>query len=164
MKKRTLLEWGLILPVIGVALIMVRSEIKLQQGQVYRIEVEGYDPRDLLHGHYLSIRYNLKPNGVRARDTDRDDDEYCFSRDGQYVHIHRRAGGHMDGSSCNSVTPVKNLSGAKRYLVPEVDARTLEKALRNQKASVDLIIQANGDTSMGMLYLDGIPWRETLEK
>ena len=70
----------------------------------------------------------------------------------------------LEKRSCNSVTPVKNLSGAKRYLVPEVDARTLETALRNQKASVDLVIQANGDTSMGMLYLDGIPWRDTLEK
>ena len=75
MKKRTLLEWGLLLPIIGVTLIMVRSELQVRNGQSYRIAVAGYDPRDLLHGHYLSIRYNLKPNGLKETESFQGSDE-----------------------------------------------------------------------------------------
>ena len=65
---------------------------------------------------------------------------------------------------CTSVTTMSHLRGSKRYLVPEADALKLEEALRDRNASVDLIVQANGDTSMGMLYLDDVPWRETLNE
>ena len=168
MIKRSLLEWSLLLPVIGIGLLMVRAELKVVKGEVYRVAVQGYDPRDLIHGHYLSIQLDLKSERVGSEDeSTADTSAFCFKReDGDFSVL--RAASHVIqswGDACTSVTSVKNLIGPKRYLIPEGDAFNLEIALSNRKktATVDLIIQKNGDVSMGMLYLDGLPWRDGLK-
>jgi uncharacterized membrane-anchored protein len=86
MNKRNLLEWLLIVPVVVIALLMVRAEYKAGQGQMYRVSVEGYDPRDLVHGHYLAIRYNLTPLGLTLDGmSSGNGDSVCFRREGATV-------------------------------------------------------------------------------
>ena len=65
------LKWGwnrtLFLPVVAVALLMVQAEWNASIGTVYRIQVSGYDPRDLVYGHYLQIQHELGSLGVSHR-------------------------------------------------------------------------------------------------
>ena len=163
MSKGRVLEWLLIVPVLAVALLMVQAEYKIEQGQMYTVPVNGFDPRDLVYGHYLSIQVDLEALGARAGGT-KEGDVFCFQRDGESVRVLRATQMELAQENCASITPTENLVGAKRYLVPEVDALELESRLRDQKvkASVELIIQESGEVSMGMLFLNGKPWREVL--
>ncbi len=164
MSKRSVLEWLLIVPVLAVALLMVRAEYNAGQGQMYTVPVDGFDPRDLVYGHYLSIQVDLESLGATRPDGATEGDVFCFQRDGELVRVLQGTKPDMAQESCASRTPIGNLVGAKRYLVPEVDALELENRLRDRdvNASVELIIQKNGDVSMGMLFLNGQPWREVL--
>jgi len=163
MSKGGVLEWLLIVPVLAVALLMVQAEYRTEQGQMYTVPVNGFDPRDLVYGHYLSIQVDLEALGVRAGGT-KDGGAFCFQREGESVRVLQGTEMELAQENCASITPTENLVGAKRYLVPEVDALELENRLRDQKvkASVELIIQESGEVSMGMLFLNDKPWREVL--
>ena len=50
-------QWlGLALPLLVIAAGVVRGELALATGRAFRFRIEGYDPRDLLRGHYLQFR------------------------------------------------------------------------------------------------------------
>ncbi len=163
MKHRSLLEWALILPIIGIALLVVRAEIKVRDGRMYRVALRGYDPRDLIHGHYLSVQFNLASHGFNRSSMMDGADGFCLVRDGRDWRISSGLIADFSSQKCSSVTAMSNLLGPKRYLVPEAHALKLEKALETHETTVDLIIQENGDVSMGMLYLNGLPWRDVLK-
>lgn len=55
-------KWGaliaLLFPVAGLGAAWAVSHVRAQQGEEWLIPVEGYDPRDLLRGHYIQYRYD----------------------------------------------------------------------------------------------------------
>jgi GDYXXLXY protein len=53
------LKWAaaLLIPVVGLALIWADGHHKAQLGTDWDVPVTGYDPRDLLRGHFISYRY-----------------------------------------------------------------------------------------------------------
>ena len=163
--KRSLLEWSLFLPILGIALLMLQSGMNARDGQSFRVPIEGFDPRDLIHGHYINFRYDLSST-EKVRDELPDGAILCLNREGKSVRMSAGLAGRLAHAECAARIPVSKLLGAQRYLIPEADARALEAQLRNgeTQASVDLIIQDNGDTSLGMLYFDDRPWREVLGK
>ncbi|MDB5687882.1 MAG: hypothetical protein JWR77_2471 [Rhizorhabdus sp.] len=52
--------WGaaLLLPLIALAFTWATAYRMAQQGQEWLIPIKGYDPRDLLRGHYIQYRYD----------------------------------------------------------------------------------------------------------
>jgi len=46
------------LPVIGLAGIWALSDIQSRQGTDWDVPIQGYDPRDLLRGHYVEFTYD----------------------------------------------------------------------------------------------------------
>ena len=59
MTDRKFLLWtaALVLPVSGFGASWVATHRMAQQGEEWLIPVQGYDPRDLLRGHYIQYRY-----------------------------------------------------------------------------------------------------------
>ena len=55
MKKH--LIGALLIPLLGIAWFIYDSEMNLRRGNSYEIPVTGYDPRDLLKGHYIRYRF-----------------------------------------------------------------------------------------------------------
>ena len=56
--RRFLLPLALLLPLIGLALIWLQAERESHQGSEWDVPIAGYDPRDLLRGHYVQFRYD----------------------------------------------------------------------------------------------------------
>lgn len=48
----------LLLPLMGLGAAWTISHQRAQRGTVWEVPVQGYDPRDLLRGHYLVYRYD----------------------------------------------------------------------------------------------------------
>jgi len=56
-RHRLLLAVALLLPLSALAAMWAVTHRQAQQGQDWLIPIEGYDPRDLLRGHYVQYRY-----------------------------------------------------------------------------------------------------------
>lgn len=57
---------SLALPLVALAASWAFTHHKAQQGTIWAVPVSGYDPRDLLRGHYITYRYNWP--GMPAQD------------------------------------------------------------------------------------------------
>ena len=61
------------LPFAGLAALWWQSDTLSQQGTDWEVEIEGYDPRDLLRGHYVEFQYAwpIRPKAEEEEDQDR---------------------------------------------------------------------------------------------
>ena len=57
MNRRALALAAIAFPLAGLALLWGWSDWRSRQGTEWEVPVEGYDPRDLLRGHYVVYRY-----------------------------------------------------------------------------------------------------------
>ena len=49
---------AIILPVVGLAGLWGWSDYQSRQGTEWEVPIQGYDPRDLLRGHYVEFTYD----------------------------------------------------------------------------------------------------------
>ena len=56
--RRFFLPFALLLPLIGLGLIWLQTERESHEGSEWDVPIEGYDPRDLLRGHYVQFLYD----------------------------------------------------------------------------------------------------------
>ena len=64
--RRTLLALALALPVVGLAGGIVVNQLSFRQASTWTIPVRGYDPRDLLRGHFVGFTYDWEVVGDPA--------------------------------------------------------------------------------------------------
>ncbi len=57
-RKALILSAALALPLIGLGLAWADTHRKAQMGTDWIVPIRGYDPRDLLRGHYITYRYD----------------------------------------------------------------------------------------------------------
>ncbi|WP_367898964.1 GDYXXLXY domain-containing protein [Leptospira sp. WS58.C1] len=60
MKKLTISVLAVFLPILVLASIALEREFDLRNGKVLILPITGYDPRDLLSGHYLRFQIDRK--------------------------------------------------------------------------------------------------------
>lgn len=169
-----------LIPAIGIAVLVARAELKLRSGQRFRVAIEGYDPRDLLHGHFLQYRYAFNWQGAdtcgaAAASSGAHGVDFgccvCLTRNDQ-------SGASSAGppketpsarqvqcpdapsSSCDAWLQYSEVAPPRQYFIPEDKAKALDMAFRTLPAEVDLEVRQSGEASVGELYLDGAPWRE----
>ncbi|MEZ5710722.1 MAG: GDYXXLXY domain-containing protein [Blastomonas sp.] len=75
--RRLLIPALLVLPILGLGIGWASTEAGSRQGVEWDVPIGGYDPRDLLRGHYVQFRYDWP---VQATD-----DEMRFAISGQSI-------------------------------------------------------------------------------
>jgi hypothetical protein len=163
------LQAAVMLPLLGLMGVIARAEVRLRSGANFVVAIQGYDPRDLLHGHYLQYSFDFDWQGEsscgelqggkpRALDTSCC---VCLSP-GAHVARARQV-------RCDAVAGCDWLAGPEvapplRYFVPERQAADLEEALRGRHAALSLTCGPDGQPAIGDLYIDGQPWRDLLDE
>ena len=142
------------LPVLGIAALITHAELRSRGGIEWRVPVTGYDPRDLLSGHYLLYRYAWEP------------------APGTCVCLREGPTGRIDPSatrvSCDNVAGCgawirgERVDGPQQFFISEERAPALERAFLRSRAHVGISVR-DGDVVVHELYLDGRPWREVVE-
>lgn len=135
-----------------------QSHLKVSSGITYRLSITGYDPRDLVYGHYLLFRFATLP--LERQWGSQDGELYCFN--GQEETFQVREVSSSQRRECQAWISKKKLDQAHRYLIPEAESVRLEQRFRSSRAEVDVIIQPEGSFTFGQLYLDGQPWQDLL--
>ena len=67
--RRLFLPLALLFPLFGLGLIWLLTERQSDQGTEWDVPIAGYDPRDLLRGHYVQFRYDwpmVRENDIPA--------------------------------------------------------------------------------------------------
>jgi uncharacterized membrane-anchored protein len=158
---------AVLVPVLGLIALIGRSEYAVRHGPTWAIPIEGYDPRDLLHGHYLQYRYQFKWQGedtcgVRST-TERDLEPVCClcltrDRPDGFDPAVRQIWCEDAEATCDGVLRVESVIPPLRYYVPEDRAFALEEALRTRGAALELRISPEAQPAIRGLLLDGRPW------
>ena len=58
MSKSSLLALALVFPIVVLGIWTARIDYKIKKAPEITIRAEGYDPRNLISGHYLNLRLN----------------------------------------------------------------------------------------------------------
>jgi hypothetical protein len=161
--------WGIIalaLPFLLVAVILFQG-VKSFEGTEYRVRITGYDPRDILRGHYVQFRYEwpsvsqCKPNQICAA---------CFSGNPKRPQIIIKSFIQENliaqDQSCQVYWRLNNVAKPEdvpqpvaellRFYIPELEAPQLERLLRlNQdRFEIGVIPHADGTAVAKNLYIN----------
>jgi hypothetical protein len=173
------------IPVLGLLALIVRAEVKVRTGAGWLLGIEGYDPRDLLSGHFLRYQYSFAWEGPGTCGEAPPGDEAAAwprgersppppSAAGCCVCLRRRGEGlvepgaelvacdEIEDRRCDGALRADDVIGPQKYFVPEDRAAALERALRGRKAAVSVALPPGSAPAVKELYLDGKPWREAL--
>ena len=145
------------LPVVVICALIARAGVRVHQGIEIELPVRGYDPRDLLLGHYITYAYDWD---VLAQ-CESGDCVYCIGEiptPGERVIVRRIETAQSE--ECRDRILDKKESLPTRYYIPEHEGATLERAIREHRASVKLSIDSGGHAVVRELLLDGKPWRQ----
>ena len=183
MRKATAI--AAILPVLGIAALIVRAEVKVRTGVEWLLGIEGYDPRDLLSGHFLRYRYAFVWEGEDSCGDQPPDDGPALSWRGRRSPVPGTAAGccvcllrrgeglvepgarlvrcdEVEDQRCDGALQADDVIDPQKYFVPEDRALALEQALRGRTAAVSVSLRRGAPPAVKDLYLDGKPWREAL--
>lgn len=149
---------ALAIPILALAMLVAYKKYILSVGKVVTLPITGYDPRDLLSGHYLvyTINYGL--------------DEVCQGSSSKlekpaYICLNPKKFSYHWPNHCNTLIKgtckySRFKAGVERFYVPEKDAKKLEELIQSNNASIVLSIFKNGKAQIKDLLIDGTTWRE----
>lgn len=146
------------LPVLAIGIGIVRAELTFTRTREFMFEIAGYDPRDLLRGHYLQFRLQLDAATVREPCTA---DSCCLcltEQPGSKTPRIERATCET-ARSCDAWLDQDLASRAFRFYIPDVRARELERklldAVQRKAAHARMSVDGKGVAHVRELYVDG---------
>lgn len=176
---------ALILPLLVLGGIILKNERDIASAKTWRVKITGYDPRDLLYGHYLSFRFDWGKSQTRG--TCAAGQSCCLCLDAQngstiplasrkscvaaaqcVSHVPMPDGTTCSngGQSCQNNPDAFDPEATQRYFIPESAATQLNKLLVNRQYNlqVDVKITSSGQHALGDLYIENVEWRDYLRQ
>lgn len=173
---------ALLVPTLILGGTSVLHAYNQRNGILWQVAITGYDPRDLLSGHYLQFRYdwNLIANEFETQLCQDTDCVLCASDPQAFnpsvvLQQTELAAAQCPSFIAGSLDPAGNfmIAGDRealtRYYIPESEAARLDALLRNQdenspRFSMGLRVNRAGEAFVDTLYVDGTPLNEWLEQ
>lgn len=146
---------AVLIPCLVLATLASYHQYLIETAPEFEFEVEGYDPRDLLAGHYLQFRIKYKSD--TKCDKSHRPASMCLLPQERLILTEKPLecenwiSGRCDGAQFRD--------DLNRYYVPQDRAQELETKLRNGKASVKIAV-GKGNAVIKALLIDGRPWKE----
>lgn len=150
----------LIFPLLAMLSLTFYRAFRFYVGENIILPIEGYDPRDLLRGHYVTYRVKY---GV---------ENLCFNKSSRlrsagFVCLDNKSFSYNRFPNCRKM--IKGLcqagtftAGIEKFYIPEAHGKALDKMLRESRGSIELSLTSEGKAQIKQLYIDGIPWSEVV--
>lgn len=165
---------ALAVPMICLALLCAYKAIHVMAGKTVVIPITGFDPRDILSGHYLTYRLKIETgNACQNDDRERDSLALCLSLNDKGV----VAGSYpvfydsIDEAEnkCDAILQGKCerghfIAGVERFYIPENESVFLDSAVRSGEGAVIVSVDRNGKAVVKDLLINGKPWRDAVKK
>ena len=171
----------LALPVLALGALVGEQELKLASARIINVPLRGYDPRDLLRGHYINAQldwdWDREPTGSPYTPQS---GGACIVAETPKPRVRFLPGwkpGDPADADCRSMIVGQGLSkqagqparftpsnlspafGGVQVFVPEDRAKELDRLVRERPGAltVDLAVRADGSAAIRTLRLDGKP-------
>ncbi len=168
-RKTMLLLIALTFPILSLMGLAAYKQSKVSFGTEVTIPIIGYDPRDLLSGHYLIYRL--------AFDQCRGD---AYDKNPEFICVRESAEGDFFSQSVPSLQPDGSLqcdavirgecvqgrfkAGIERFYVPEEHSQALDQIIRQGKGKLVVSVDRNGKAAIKDLLINDRSWQEYLEQ
>lgn len=170
----------LALVVVVPPVLALKAEYDQARAPVFRIPIQGYDPRNLLYGHYLTFQYRwhwaeTAPEMATPREA-----QLCLRRDTAAPTANPKVSLYSEGVTTDcaarlhgiyrtgSFTPGRRGEASPpqpRFYVNEYDALRLEDILRSNQHQVSAEIAViNGEARPLRLFVGDIPAEDFIGK
>lgn len=156
---------GFLLPLLVLGSMVALHEIHRGSGTEVRLPVRGFDPRHLLSGRYIQYQVVYPVSvcgGEEGLSNKARPASVCLEPPGFQMGEALPAGcrtgirGYCDN--------IRFKAGIERFYLPEADAATVERAVMEQRGEILLSVTADGKGAVKALFIDGLPWREFLQR
>lgn len=167
---------ALAVPLVVLLLLIGRGELITHSGTKWRVRITGYDPRDLVHGHYL--RYQLswlwsdgddeaERSSRRSRQRPREPDSFFCLNHGSDTRKPPEPRVSLvsrdERSGCQSSFPVEIEERLDRFYIPEGKGAAFERAVRNETCYVVLAVTRTGQVVVEDLLVGDTSWRKAIK-
>jgi len=165
---------SLLIPIVALLGWVLQLERNISSSKIIRVRVEGYDPRDLLSGHF--IRFTISQQGINACSEQDQQSEgcLCFIPESESIFYKPIWGGKCEHKPDYCRTYLRGACDfgrfapeANRYSISEEIAPVLQRVPQN--SSIDLALNENGDPQVLSFYagdetLESFAYRELSEQ
>lgn len=154
----------LLVPTLVLAGWALSIPVKRAEQPSLRVGIVGFDPRDLLRGHYLQVRLDIDGLAEPLAALDPVPDCVCLTpeaaRPGRPGFAPLPSCRPADIAACPY--PLADPRQVLRVYVPQSRAAELEQKLRDGLARLDVEVRFAGEgaISVGGLAVDGVPVQE----
>jgi hypothetical protein len=162
--KNTRLVFFLTIPILTIFLSIAKSEYHVSSGEDWKFAIGGYDPRDLLKGHYLTYRILFDWDEEKkdcGKNSEILDCCLCLQREMSKVETMEC---EIASNSCDGVIKEKFLPQLRKFYIPENRSKILENLVRSGKAEILLSINRKGYPSVKDLLINGEPWKQAVQQ
>jgi len=159
-KTKTALFLALLFPFISLILLTAYKASIRASGHEVILPIAGYDPRDLLSGHYLIYRIIYGVDGICASNNEIHTGYVCLDPKEFSTSAPENCKALIQGV-CNYGVFT---AGIERFYIPDSHAIVLEQEIRNKSASIVLSVNGTGKALVKDLLIDGRTWKSFIEK
>lgn len=157
-KSKKFIIAALVFPIASLLALAISKATVRVAGTEIILDITGYDPRDLLAGHYLIYNIDYGVSGLCQREE---------QNGTQFICLDTRITSRRPPSDCRAFIKgicqgSRFVAGIERYYIPQEYALALERLVIDKKGSVVLSVMPNGTSQVKELRIEGQVWHEYL--
>lgn len=150
-RSKTALIIVLLIPIVALFALVCYKKHILMTGREVVLPITGYDPRDLLSGHYLiyTVEYGVKNLCVGTQTV----------QEG-YVCLDNKTFSTTAPVACNlfirgTCNNGRFLAGIEKFYIPETNANQINQEIRMKAASIIISVTQDGVAQVKKLLVNG---------
>lgn len=160
LNNRWTLLLALLLPIAVLAANAWLSHQQRGQGDTVVLPIRGFDPRDLLSGHYLTYEIDYGINADTACPASDIEAVVCLSPEAQVFPSDELPASCTQFISGNCDNDARFITKLERFYIPEQYAKSLEKYVQNNQGKLVIALDGAGNAAIQDLLINDQPWKE----
>lgn len=170
-KKSKLLITSIVFPILALMLLTAYKHYKVNYGKEIIIPIRGFDPRNLLSGHYLIYQLDLNIANYSDEDHNKKDVYLGVNQLANYKvrstilhNYHAGLNSKYDIILKGSFKRNRFTSGIERFYIPEKYSRKLDRVVRNRQGKIIVSVDSKGKAYIKDLLINNKSWREFVKE
>jgi uncharacterized membrane-anchored protein len=152
---------ALAFPILALLGLAINKATTREMGRIVTFKITGYDPRDLLSGHYLIYQIDYGFPGLCTNPAMQGQTIFVCPQEQKVYRGKPASCSYFIKGSCQDR---RFEAGVERYYIPQEYSARLDRLVRNKQGSVTLSVPSNGIAQVNELLIEGLPWAEFIQK
>jgi len=158
------LLFAIIFPIIILLCLLLYKQSIINTGQSVTLAIVGFDPRDLLSGHYLRYRIDYKSENT-CQNVSGHTTQLCLKPQRYFLNNN-----DIDSAQSRCDIYLKGVcqhgkfsAGIERFYIPEQYAAQLDTLVRDARGELKISVNSAGTAVIEDLLIDGEAWQNKVQ-